>query len=413
LQPLDVAAILKDFPLLSADSTRERGLVYLDSAASSQKPLQVIEAMSEYYRCYHANVHRGVYQLAETATAMFESARVALGRFVNAFEPSREIVFTRNATEAINLVASSWGWASLREGDVVVLTEMEHHANIVPWHMLAERKGIKLRFVGITEDGYLDTSRLDELLDGAKLFCFTLASNVLGTLPEASKLSERAHAAGALVLVDAAQYSPHIPTDVRAIGCDFLALTGHKMLGPTGIGALWARRELLEEMPPYQGGGEMISDVTLEGFAPTEVPWKFEAGTPPIAEAVGLGAAIDYLGRVGLERIRAHEVKLLAYGLELLDREFGEEIRIYGPKAPEDRTGVISFSLRDIHPHDISQVLDAEGICIRAGHHCAKPLMRRLGVPATARASVYLYNTTSDLDKLAEGLHKVIKFFSD
>lgn len=407
---LDVGRIRKDFPLLER-SVHGRRIVYLDSAASAQKPQVVLDAMQAVYEHSYANVHRGVYAIAEEATAAFEAARAKVARFIGA-SSEREVVFTKNVTEAINLVAYSWGRHFLRPGDAVLLTEMEHHANLVPWLILAEERGIELRFIPVADDFTLDLDDLDRLVDGVKLVGVTAMSNVLGTLTPVRRLADAAHAAGALVLVDGAQYTPHLPTDVRALGCDFYGFTGHKMLGPTGIGGLWARAELLEAMPAFLGGGEMIRDVRLDGWVPNEIPWKFEAGTPPIVEAIGLGAAVDYLEGLGMEAVREHEVGLTAYALRALTERFGDTLRIFGPAEPAGRGGVISFAFGDIHPHDVSQVLDQHGVCVRAGHHCAKPLMRRLGVTATARASLYIYNDTADIDALADALAAVEGFFA-
>lgn len=407
--PLDVETIKKDFPILDRQVHGKR-LVYLDSAASSQKPTSVIEAMSSYYETTHANVHRGVYVIAEEATRLYEQARADVARFIRA-ERSSEIVFTKNVTEAINLVAYSWGRTNLRSGDVVVLTEMEHHANLVPWLALKAERGIELRYIPVGDDGFLDMSRLDEALEGAKLFGVTSVSNVLGTINPIPTLAEAAHAAGALLLVDGAQHAPHMSVDVAALGCDFFGLTGHKMLGPTGIGALWARAELLEAMPPFLTGGEMIRDVRLDGFSTNDVPWKFEAGTPPIAEAVGLSAAITYLEGLGMDAVREHERGLTAYALDAL-RSSHPDLTIHGPASADDRGGVISFQYKDVHPHDLSQVLDEAGVCVRAGHHCAKPLMRRLGVGATARASFSVYNEEADVDALVRALSDADALFS-
>jgi len=406
---LDVARVQKDFPILTRQINGTR-LVYLDSASSAQKPASVIDAMDCYYRTTHANIHRGAYTLAEEATAMYEAARAGLAQFIGAPSPS-EIVFTKNVTEAINLVAYSWGRHNLQAGDVVVLTEVEHHANLVPWLILKEERGIELRFLPMAEDFTLDLSGLDRALDGAKLVGVTAMSNVLGTMPPVAEISAAAHAAGALVLVDGAQLTPHVHTDVRALGCDFYGVTGHKMLGPTGIGALWARRELLEAMPAFLGGGEMIRDVRLDGWLPNEVPWKFEAGTMPIAEAVGLSAAIDYLNGLGMDAVRHHEMALTRYALDRLRDRYGPAIRIFGPDDVSARGGVISFDYKGIHPHDLSQVLDQHGVCIRAGHHCAKPLMRKLGVAATARASLYVYNDEADVDTLVDALSTADELF--
>jgi len=407
--PLDVARIKKDFPLLQRQIDGHR-IVYLDSAASSQKPQAVLDAMDEVYNTYFANVHRSVYKIAAESTERYEEARGKIATFINSPSPSN-VVFGKNVTEVINLVAYSWGRANLRQGDAVVLTEMEHHANIVPWLMLQEERGIELRWIGITDDFQLDLSDLDEKLDGAKLLAVTALSNVLGTITPVRQLADAAHAAGALCLVDAAQHVPHIATDVQELGCDFFGFTGHKMCGPTGIGVLWAREELLEAMPPFMGGGEMILDVRKDGWTPKEPPWKFEAGTPPIVEVIGLGAAVDYLNSIGMENIRRHELELTAYALRTLKKRFGDDITIHGPAEPDMRGGVLSIAFRDVHPHDISQILDTEGVCVRAAHHCAKPLMRRLGVGATARASLYLYNDEADIDALADALDHTATFF--
>ncbi len=408
---LDAATLAKDFPLLSRE-IHGRPITYLDSAASSQRPTAVLDAMREYDETTHANVHRGVYTIAEEATRRFEAARTSVGRFIGAPDPGREVVFTKNATEALNLVAHTWGRTHLGQGDVVVLTEMEHHANIVPWHMLAAEVGIVLRWIPIDDTGRLVLDDLDAILDGAKLLGLTCMSNVLGTLNPVADLAEAAHREGAVVLADACQSVPHLPTDVTELGVDFLAFSAHKMLGPTGIGVLWGREELLAEMPPFLGGGEMILDVRKDGFTPNDIPWRFEAGTPPITEAIGLGAAVDYLEAVGMDAVRAHEIALTAYALEALDARFGDGIRIFGPAEPEARGGVLSFALGDVHPHDISQILDEYGVCVRAGHHCAKPLMRRLGVNATARASFALYNDEHDVDTLVVALDAARKFFA-
>ena len=407
---LDVATLRKDFPILDRAQSDGRPLVYLDSASSSQKPQAVLDAMQHYYETTHANVHRGVYSIAEEATRLMEEARAKVARFVGA-RSTREIVFAKNGTECLNLVAHAWGRANLRAGDAVLLTELEHHANLVPWLMLKEQLGIELRYLPVGDDGHLDLTDLDRLVDGVRLVGLTAMSNVLGTLTPVRRLADAAHAAGAVIVVDGAQYAPHLVTDVTELGADFFAFTGHKLLGPTGIGVLWGKEELLEAMPPFLGGGEMIRDVRLDGFTPNELPWKFEAGTPPIAEAVGLGAAVDYLCGLGMEAVRAHEVRLTAYAMRTLTARHGDDLTIYGPSEPAARGGVVSFSFRDVHPHDISQVLDQAGVCVRAGHHCAKPLMRRLGVGATARASFYVYNDESDVDALADALDATSDLF--
>ncbi|HEX2192537.1 MAG TPA: SufS family cysteine desulfurase [Acidimicrobiales bacterium] len=411
---LDVATVRKDFPILErpigGGAAGARRLVYLDSAASSQKPRPVLWAMEEYYETRHANVHRGVYALAEEATGAYEAARRSVARFIGATAP-REVVFTKNATEAINLVAHSWGRHRLGEGDAVLLTEMEHHANLVPWLMLREERGVELRFLPVADDGTLDLTDLDRLLEGVGLVGVTGCSNVLGTLTPVRRLADAAHDAGAVVLVDGAQLVPHVPTRVGDLGCDFLAFSAHKMCGPTGIGVLWGREDLLDDMPAFLGGGEMIRDVRLDGWLPNELPWKFEAGTPPIAEAVGLGAAVEYLESLDMAAVREHEVALTSYALATLTERHGSDLRVFGPTDLSERGGVVSFVYKDIHPHDVSQVLDQAGVCVRAGHHCAKPLMRRLGVGATARASFYVYNDESDVDALSEALLSVSDLF--
>ena len=410
MSELDVTRIRKDFPILERELDGKR-LVYLDSASSAQKPTAVLDAMDRAYREYYANVHRGVYRIAEEATEHYEGARKRVAQFINA-PASDEVIFTRNATEAINLVAYSWGRSFLKPGDAVVLTQMEHHANIVPWQILAAEKGLELRWVPLTDDYRLDTSTLPQLLEGAALFAFTAMSNVLGTINDVRPLADLAHAAGAKVLVDACQSVPHLATDVQAMGADFVAFSAHKAVGPSGIGALWAPAELLDAMPPFLGGGDMIRDVTLDGFTPNELPWKFEAGTPAIVEGIGFGAAVDYLSAVGMDAIRDHEVRLTRYALDALQARFPETLRIYGPTDTAVRGGAISFLFEGIHAHDISQVLDESAVCVRAGHHCAKPLMRILGVPATSRASTYLYNDEADIDALVEALGRAEAFFA-
>ncbi len=407
---LDVDAVKKDFPILERQ-VHGRRLVYLDSAASSQKPSAVLDAMNRYYETTHANVHRGVYGLAEEATALYEGSRTKIARFIGAAS-DREVIYTKNVTEAINLLAHSWGRTNLQAGDAVLLTELEHHANLVPWLMLKEQVGVELRYLPLGEDGQLDLTDLEQMVEGVKLVSITALSNVLGTLIPVRRIADAAHAAGATVIVDGAQHVPHLVTDVAAMGADFFAFTGHKMLGPTGIGVLWGREALLEAMPPFLGGGDMIRDVRLDGFTPNELPWKFEAGTPPIAEAIGLAAAVDYLEGLGMEAVRRHEVELTAYALRSLTERHGDRLAIHGPAEPAMRGGVLSFSFSDLHPHDISQILDSQGVCVRAGHHCAKPLMRRLGVGATARASFYIYNDEADVDALNDALGEADRFFA-
>lgn len=402
--------IKSHFPLLS-EIINGHTIVYLDSAASSQKPLEVIEAMNSYYKTINANVHRGAYEIAAKATDAMEDARAQTASFIGANSPN-EVIFTKNATEAFNLLARSWGGANLGKGDVVLISDMEHHANIVPWQILSAEKGFELRWIPLTQDGCLDLSNLDNLLDGVKLVSVTAMSNVLGTLNPIPQIGERAHAAGALMAVDGSQYVPHLPSNVAELNADFMCFTGHKMCGPTGIGVLWGRTELLDAMPPFLGGGEMILDVRRDGFTANELPHKFEAGTPPIAEIIGLGAAIKFLNSIGMTNIRKHEIELTNYALSTLTARYGDDIVIHGPKDASNRGGVMSIEYRGVHPHDLSQVLDQRGICVRAGHHCAKPLMRELGVGATARASIYLYNDESDIDALADALEPAGEMFA-
>jgi len=409
--PIDGAAIRKDFPLLAERQVHGKRIVYLDSAGSSQKPQSVLDAMDRYYATTHANVHRGVYAIAEEATAQMEAVRAQTARFVGAAS-DKEIVFTKNATEALNLVAQAWGRANLGPGDAVLLTQMEHHSNIVPWQMLAAERGFEVRWLPVTPDGHLDLTDLDRLLDGVKAVGLTAMSNVLGTITPVRQVTDAAHAAGAVVSLDACQYVPHVAADVAALGVDFAAFSSHKMLGPTGVGILWGKEALLDAMPPFLGGGGMILDVNLEGFTPDGLPWKFEAGTPPIAEIVGLGAAIDYLDGLGMDAVRQHEVALTAYAMRTLTERFGDDLTVHGPAEPAERGGVLSFALKDLHPHDVAQVLDQEAICVRPGHHCAKPLMKVLCVGATARASLYVYNDTDDVDALADALEKASDFFA-
>ncbi len=405
---LDPARLRDDFPLLLR-RVHGKPLVYLDNAATSQKPRSVLDAERRYYEFSNANVHRGIHALAEEATALYEGARQKVAGFIHAAE-AREIVFTKNATEAINLVAHSWGRAHLTAGDAILLTEMEHHANLVPWQLIAQQTGAALRFLPITDDGVLDLASLPQLLDGVKLVGVTHMSNVLGTINPVAEIIRAAHAAGAVVLVDGAQSVPHLPVDVQALGCDFLVFSAHKMLGPTGCGVLYGRAALLDAMPPFLAGGEMISNVWLDHATWNEIPWKFEAGTPNIAQAIGLGAAIDYLTALEMEDVREHEEALTLYALDAL-RVLGQDLVIYGPRDARRRGGVIAFNYGGIHPHDLGQILDEEGVAIRAGHHCAKPLMRRLGVTATARASFYLYNTVDDVDRLVRALEKAQEVF--
>jgi cysteine desulfurase/selenocysteine lyase len=407
---LDVGAIRRDFPILSTSNRLGKRLVYLDSAATSLKPKPVIEAVDAYNTEFTSNIHRGIYEIAEKATGLYESARASVARLINAPEPN-EIVFVRNATEAINLVAATWGRRNVGRGDTIVLTEMEHHANLVPWQLLVQEKDADLEFIPITDDGLLRLDIFDVLLRlRPKLVAVTHVSNTLGTIDPIREIADRAHAAGALLLVDGAQAVPHLPVDVQDLGADFYAFSGHKMLGPMGSGVLWARRELLEAMPPFLGGGEMIREVHLRRSEWNDIPWKFEAGTPDVADAIGLGAAAEYLTGLGMDRIREHERGLTAYALDTLRREI-PGIVLYGPSA-DQRSGVVSFNLPGIHPHDVAQVLDRFGVAIRAGHHCTMPLHERLDLSATARASFNVYTTREDIDALVEGLREVVKLFA-
>lgn len=405
---LNVEQIRKDFPILTREVKPNVPLIYLDSTATAQKPSSVIGAMSHYYNHSNANIHRGVHTLAEEATAMYEGARERIAKFINA-KSSKETIYTRNATEAINLVAYSWGRANIKQGDVIVLTEMEHHSNLVPWQMLAAEKNAKIEIIPVTDDGELELNTYESILKlSPKIICVTQMSNVLGTINPIQEIAAKAHAAGALVMVDGAQSVPHFAVDVQTLGADFLAFSAHKMCGPTGIGILWSRQQLLEAMPPFLGGGDMIKRVYLREFKPNDLPHKFEAGTPAIAEAIGFGAAVDYLTAVGMDFIHDYERDVIAYAIERLEEVPG--VKIFGPKA-ERRGGVAAFSFEGVHPHDVAQILDSDGIAVRAGHHCAMPLHDRFNLPATTRASFYLYNTKSEVDKLIEGLYKVKKMF--
>ncbi len=404
----DVTSIRADFPILSRETRPGVPVVYLDSTATAQKPAAVIDAMDVFYRRSNANIHRGVHTLAEEATALYEDAREKIAKFINA-PSAKQVIYTRNTTESINLVAYTWGRANLKAGDLVILTEMEHHSNLVPWHMLKAERDIRLEFIPVTEDGLLDLDAYRALLDqGPKLVSFTHMSNVLGTINPAAEIIRLAHEAGALTLVDGAQSVPHFAVDVQALDADFLAFSAHKMVGPTGIGALYGKTKLLEEMPPFMGGGDMIKTVHLREFVPNSLPYKFEAGTPAIAEAVGFGAAVDYLTSVGMDAIAAHEHEITEYALERLEEVPG--LKLFGPDA-QHKGGVAAFTFDGVHPHDVAQILDRDGIAVRAGHHCAQPLHEKFGITATSRASFYLYNTREEVDKLVEGLYKVKEIF--
>jgi cysteine desulfurase/selenocysteine lyase len=405
---LDIARIRQDFPILSREVRPGVPLVYLDSAATAQKPIVVIAVMDDFYCRSNANIHRGIHVLAEEATAMYEKGREQVANFIHA-PAAKQVIFTRNASESINLVAYTWGRANLKSGDVIILTEMEHHSNLVPWQMLAAERGAKLAFIPVTGDGLLDLDIYRRLLEqNPKLVAFTHMSNVLGTITPATEIIRLAHAAGAITVVDGAQSVPHIPVDVQSLDADFLAFSAHKMLGPTGIGALYGKASLLEAMPPFLGGGDMIKAVHLESFTPNAIPHKFEAGTPAIAEAVGFGAAVAYLTRVGMEAVAAHEQEIIAYALEKLEEIPG--VRVLGPSA-DKKGGVAAFVLEGVHPHDVAQILDQYGVAVRAGHHCAQPLHEKFGLPATTRASFYLYNTRAEADKLVEAIYQVKKIF--
>lgn len=405
---LDVSKIRRDFPILQREIRPGVPLIYLDSTASSQKPTQVIEAMDHYYRWSHANIHRGIHTLAEEATALYEGAREKVAVFLNA--PSvEEIIFTRNTTESINLVTNTWGRKYLSSGDLIILTEMEHHSNLVPWQMLAEEKSLRLEFIPVTDDGRLDLESYRTLLEqNPRMVAFTHMSNVLGTINPVKEIIALAHNAGAITLVDGAQSVPHLPIDVRELGVDFMAFSAHKMCGPTGIGVLYGRKSLLEAMPPFLGGGDMIKRVKLRTYVANDLPHKFEAGTPAIAEGVGLGAAIDYLTTVGMDAIAEYEHEIIAYALERLEEVPG--VRVFGP-SKDKKGGVAAFTFEGVHPHDVAQILDTEGIAVRAGHHCAMPLHEKFKLPATTRASFYLYNRMDEVDHLIEGLYKVKKIF--
>jgi cysteine desulfurase / selenocysteine lyase len=405
---LNVPKIRADFPILNREVRPGIPLVYLDSTATTQKPRAVIEAMDSFYRTNNANIHRGVHTLAEESTAMYEQARAAVAKFINSAS-AEQVIFTRNTTESINLVAYTWGRANLRSGDRIILTEMEHHSNLVPWQMLAVERGVELDFIPVTDNGLLDMDAYRTLLARTpKLVAFSGMSNVLGTINPVAEMVRLAHEAGAVTLVDGAQSVPHLPVDVQVLDADFLAFSAHKMLGPTGIGALYGKAELLESMPPFMGGGDMIKTVHLRTFTPNELPHKFEAGTPAIAEAVGFGVAVDYLTKVGMEAVAAHEQEIVSYALERLEEIPG--VKVLGPAA-EKKGGVASFTLEGVHPHDVAQILDYAGIAIRAGHHCAQPLHEKYSIPATARASFYIYSLKEEVDKLVDGIYQVKKKF--
>jgi len=400
----------KDFPILKRTVRDNKRLVYLDNASTTQKPNQVIDSITDYYRNHNSNIHRAVYALAEEATEAYEATRDKIADFIN-IKDRQEIIFVRGTTEAINLVSYSWGRPHIKEGDIIVTTEYEHHSNIVPWQLLTQEKGAKLEYIGMDDNGELILDDLDKYLatGKVKLVTFSLMSNVLGTISDVDKIIEKCKAAGVLTLIDAAQAVPHMKVDIEKLGCDFFAFSGHKMLGPTGIGVLWARKSVLETMSPFHGGGDMIREVHKYETTWNDLPYKFEAGTPNIADVVGFGAAIDYLTKIGMDNVREHEVELTKYAIEKLTEVKG--IHIYGTKDITKRGGVISFNFADVHPHDVAQIIDGEGIAVRSGHHCAQVLMERLNVAATSRASFYIYNTKEDIDALVSSLNKVAKVF--
>jgi len=402
--------IRKDFPILKRTVRENKALVYLDNASTTQKPNQVIDAINDFYRNHNANIHRAVYALAEEATELYEQTRDKVANLIN-IKNRKEIIFVRGTTEAINLVAYAWGRDHLKEGDIIVTTEYEHHSNIVPWQLLTKEKGAKLEYIGMGDNGELILDDLDKYLatGKVKLVTFSLVSNVLGTISDAEKIISKCKAAGVLTLIDGAQAVPHMKVDVEKLGCDFFAFSGHKMLGPTGVGILWVRTSILETMNPFQGGGDMIREVHKYETTWNDLPYKFEAGTPSIADVVGFGAAIDYLLKIGMDNIRQHEIELTSYALEKLSSVKG--LHIYGTKDISKRGGVISFNFADVHPHDVAQIMDGEGIAIRSGHHCAQVLMERLNVAATSRVSFYIYNTKEEIDKLINSLNKVARIF--
>jgi len=407
----DPKVVRKDFPIFERRVHGDKPLVYLDSANTSQKPRKVLDTLTDFYERHNANIHRAVYQLAAESTEAYEGARSKVASFLGAPEGSREIVFTKSCTEAINLVAYAWGRANLHEGDEIVISEMEHHSNLIPWQIAAMQSGATIKALPITDDGHIDLAQLENVItERTKIVCVAAMGNVLGTINPIRAIADAAHAMGALVLADGAQRTPHLATNVFELGCDFYAFTGHKMCGPTGSGGLWARAELLEAMPPFLGGGEMIREVWLDHATYNEIPHKFEAGTQPFAQAVGLGAAVDYLTELGMDDVRAHEIEITSYALERLSEIEG--LTIHGPHKAEERGGVVSFWLDDVHPHDLATIVDTEGVCVRAGHHCAQVLMRRLGVPATTRASFYVYNTHEDVDQLVSAVGMARERFS-
>ncbi len=407
---LSLENLRKDFPILKRTVRQNKRLVYLDNASTTQKPNQVIDAINNYYKNHNANIHRAVYQPAEEATEAYESVRDKIAKFIN-ISKREEIIFVRGTTEAINLVAYAWGRHNIKEGDIIVTTEYEHHSNIVPWQLLVQEKGAKLQYINIDDNGELILDDLDKYLatGKVKLVAFSLMSNVLGTISDASKIISKCKQAGVLTLVDGAQAVPHLKVDIEKLGCDFFAFSGHKMLAPTGIGVLWVRKEVLEKMNPFHGGGDMIREVHKYETTWNDLPYKFEAGTPNIADVVGLGAAIDYLEKIGMDKIREHEIELTQYALDKFSKIKG--IKIYGTKDISKRGGVISFNFADIHPHDLAQIIDEEGIAVRSGHHCAQVLMERLNVAATTRASFYIYNTKEDVDSLINSLEKAARIF--
>ena len=409
MNKFDIRKTILDFPILQTTNKSNKRIVYLDSSATSQKPTVVIKAMSDYYEKHNANIHRGIHHLAEAATEDYENSRQKVANFVGANKP-KEIIFTRNTTESINLLAFSWGRKFLTRGDHIVLTEMEHHSNLVPWQMLAEEIGLVLDFIPVNEDGNLDLAMYERILENKpKIISFTQLSNVLGTINPAREIIEKAHQVGALAVIDGAQSVPHMPVGVKELNVDLLAFSGHKMCGPTGVGVLYGKEEILKKMPPFLGGGDMIKTVKLRSFTENELPHKFEAGTPAIAEAIGLGAAVDYLNQIGMQHIQTYESGIMNYAMDRFSEVAG--LNVLGPKT-KNRAGAISFTIKKIHPHDVAQILDSEGIAVRAGHHCAMPIHEKYGISASTRASLYFYNTEEDIDRLIEGIEKVKEIFS-
>jgi cysteine desulfurase / selenocysteine lyase len=407
---LDILKIREDFPILKRKINGNKTLVYLDNAATTQKPISVINAILDYYTNYNSNIHRAVHQMAEEATIAFESTRQKVAEFINA-RLTDEIIFTRNATEAINLVSYSWGRPNINKNDIIVITEIEHHSNIVPWQILAEEKGARVEYIGIDNDGYLDMTEYEEIIQSSKVKLVSIShmSNVLGTIVPIEKIITKAHSKGIPVLVDGAQSVPHMPVDVQRMNCDFMVFSAHKMLGPTGVGVLYVKREILDKMKPFIGGGDMIKEVHKHGIIYNDLPYRFEGGTPNIADVIGFGSAIDYLNKVGMDKVREHEIDITCYAIKVVTDVKG--VTLYGPSNPSHRGGILSFNISDIHPHDLATIMNEHGVAIRSGHHCAQILMERLDVSATSRTSFYIYNTKEEVDILINVLHQARRIF--